>query len=240
MILEADLHTHTIASTHAYSTISENCRWAAQYGLKAVAMTDHAMNMPDSPHVWHFENLKALPRSIDGVVVLKGIEANIINSAGELDVDDKLLSKLEWVVASMHKWTYPPESEEEHTKAYLSLCDNKYVDVIGHCTTDMFPFDMEKCVKKFKEYDKLVEINESSIMNKKGSRKNSYELLRLCKKYEVPVVIDSDSHFCQSVGQVQNALNIAEEVCFSQKLVMNASWEKLREFILKKRPDLDI
>ena len=60
MKIQADLHTHTIASTHAYSTISENCIWAEKYGLKAVAMTDHAMKMPDSPHVWHFENLKAL------------------------------------------------------------------------------------------------------------------------------------------------------------------------------------
>lgn len=240
MILQADLHTHTIASTHAYSTISENCSWAAKYGLKAIAMTDHAMNMPDSPHVWHFENLKALPRTINGVIVLKGIEANIINSSGELDVDERLLSKLEWVVASMHKWTYSPETEEEHTNAYLSVCQNKNVDVIGHCTTDTFPFDMERCVKAFKEFEKLVEINESSIMNKKGSRKNSYELLRLCKKYEVPVVIDSDSHFCGTIGQMPNALQIADEVGFPQELVMNASWDKIREYILKKRPGLDI
>ena len=35
MKLQADLHTHTIASTHAYSTITENCEWAEKYGLKA-------------------------------------------------------------------------------------------------------------------------------------------------------------------------------------------------------------
>lgn len=51
MHLQGDMHTHTIASTHAYSTITENCQWAEKYGMKGIAMTDHAMNMPDSPHI---------------------------------------------------------------------------------------------------------------------------------------------------------------------------------------------
>lgn len=41
MHLQGDMHTHTIASTHAYSTITENCQWAAKYGMKGIAMTDH-------------------------------------------------------------------------------------------------------------------------------------------------------------------------------------------------------
>lgn len=47
MHLQGDMHTHTIASTHAYSTITENCQWAAKYGMKGIAMTDHAMKMPE-------------------------------------------------------------------------------------------------------------------------------------------------------------------------------------------------
>ena len=54
MHLQGDMHTHTIASTHAYSTITENCQWAEKYGMKGIAMTDHAMKLPDSPHIWHF------------------------------------------------------------------------------------------------------------------------------------------------------------------------------------------
>ena len=114
-------------------------------------------------------------------------------------------------------------SAENNTKAYLALCENPYVDVIGHCTTDMFPFDMERCVKKFREYGKLVEINESSINNKKGSRRNSYELLRLCKKYEVPVTVDSDCHFCQYAGQIPSASLILEEIDFPKDLIINLS-----------------
>lgn len=240
MKLQADLHTHTIASTHAYSTITENCEWAAKYGLKAIAMTDHAMSMPDSPHIWHFANLGIIPRKISGVTVLKGIEANIINIDGELDVEDWLLSQMEWVVASMHGEVIKPDTKANITKAYLNLCQNPHVDVIGHCTGDMFYFDYETGVKAFKEYGKLVEINESSIINKKGSRKNCYELLKLCKKYEVPVVVDSDSHFCQNIGQTPNAVKIIEELDFPEKLIINTDWDKLRDFIINKRKKLDI
>lgn len=240
MKLQADLHTHTIASTHAYSTITENCEWAAKYGLKAIAMTDHAMSMPDSPHIWHFENLGIIPRKISGVTVLKGIEANIINTEGELDVDNKLLNSLEWVVASMHSQVIKPDTEESITQAYLNVCRNPHVDVIGHCTSDQFYFDYETAVKSFKEYEKLIEINESSIINKKGSRKNCYELLKLCKKYDVPVVVDSDSHFCQNIGQTPNAVKIIEELDFPEKLIINTDWDKLRDFIINKRKKLDI
>lgn len=240
MKLQADLHTHTIASTHAYSTIMENCQWAEKYGVKAIAMTDHAMAMPDSPHKWHFENLRCLPRKICGVTVLKGIESNIIDIDGNIDVPNWMLGKLEWIVASMHGEAIKPDTVENITNAYLKVCKNPYVDVIGHCTSDEFFFDYEKCVKAFKEYEKLVEINESSIINKAGSRKNCYELLKLCKKYEVPVVVDSDAHFCQNIGQCPNALQIIDEVGFPTELVYNADWNKIREHILKKHSDIDI
>ena len=47
----ADMHTHTLASDHAYSTISENAASAAKAGLSYLGMTDHCINMEDSPHI---------------------------------------------------------------------------------------------------------------------------------------------------------------------------------------------
>ncbi len=238
MKIIGDLHTHTVASTHAYSTITENCRSAAERGIKVVAMTDHWGEMPDSPHIWHFENLRILPRQICGVTVLKGVETNIINNNGQFDMPRKTLEKLEWVVASMHRQVYEPSTVENHTRAYIKAAQDPIVDVIGHCTTDLFPIDFEKCVKAFKEYEKLVEINESSILYKKGSLKNSYELLRLCKKYEVPVVFDSDGHFCELIGVVDTAVKIAEEVGFPEELVVNADYDRLMGYIRKRHPEI--
>ena len=82
--LQADLHTHTIASTHGYSTITEMATAAAQQGLKLLAITDHGPASPDAPHLWHFHNYKILPRRIAGVWLLKGVEANIVDEYGSL------------------------------------------------------------------------------------------------------------------------------------------------------------
>lgn len=234
------MHTHTMASTHAYSTITENCRAASEIGLKAVAMTDHYTMMPDSPHHWHFQNIRVLPRCLYGVTILKGAEVNIYNYNGDVDMDDELLSKMEWVVASYHKYTFKELSRDPNTvtQGYINLCRNPYIDVIGHPTTDYFPFDYETAVKAFKEYDKLVEINESSIKLKKGSAKNVVPIIEMCKKLEVPIVVNSDAHFWDAVGSVPTAEKILSDLDFPKKLIANADWDELRERIMKKRPDI--
>lgn len=240
MKLQADMHTHTIASTHAYSTITENCKWASLNGIKAVAMTDHGVNMPDSPHIWHFENQRILPRKIEGTVVIKGIEADIIDFDGSIDVPKWLLKDLEWVIASMHKQTTPSGSEEEITLAYENVMKDPNVDMIGHPTTDFFKCDLDRLAKMAKEYNKIIEINESSVVWKKGSRENSYTLLRACMKYGTMISVDTDSHFCQLIGKTPEVSKIIEEVGFPESLIINSDWEKLRAWISEKRGIADL
>jgi putative hydrolase len=51
-----DLHTHTIASGHAYSSLKENIEAAAERGLTALGISDHAPAMPGTCHSFHFGN----------------------------------------------------------------------------------------------------------------------------------------------------------------------------------------
>ena len=44
----ADLHTHTIASGHAYGTITEMVHAAALKNLPILGITEHAPSMPGS------------------------------------------------------------------------------------------------------------------------------------------------------------------------------------------------
>ena len=52
-----DLHIHTVASGHAYSTIEEIARAAGEKGLEIIAITDHTAGMPGGAHDFHFQNL---------------------------------------------------------------------------------------------------------------------------------------------------------------------------------------
>ena len=61
-----DLHTHTIASGHAYNTLYEMAQAAADKGLAVYGCSEHAPSMPGTCHEFYFTNFKVLPRVIRG------------------------------------------------------------------------------------------------------------------------------------------------------------------------------
>ncbi len=63
MDILVDLHTHTVNSGHAYSTLTENVTAAVAHGLKAIGITDHGPALPGGAHDYHFWNLRVLPDS---------------------------------------------------------------------------------------------------------------------------------------------------------------------------------
>jgi putative hydrolase len=122
------------------------------------------------------------------------------------------------------------------TNAYINIAkNNELVDVIGHCTTDYFPFDYEKTLKYFKEYNKLVEINESSIVFKKGSRINCYEILKLCKRFEVPIIVNTDCHYCELIGKVPESEKMIADLDFPKELILNRKLDYVLDYINAKR-----
>ena len=80
-----DMHTHTLASGHAYNTIYEMVKEAARKDIPMLGITEHAPKMPGSCHKIYFMNLKTLQREIFGVRVLFGAELNILDAEGSVD-----------------------------------------------------------------------------------------------------------------------------------------------------------
>lgn len=230
----ADTHCHTVASTHAYNTVDENAAYASKIGLKALAITDHGPAMSDGAHPWHFQNLRILPRTIDGVLILRGAEVNITDFEGSIDLDEYTLNFLDWVIASFHHPVCAPSTKEDHTKAYLKIAQNPHVTVIGHCGTADYDYDHEKVVKAWKEYGKIVEINEGSTRVRKSSWNNCLDIAKLCKKYEVPIVVNSDAHYKTNIGDFQKSEMMLKEINFPETLILNADEERFFETIKKQ------
>ena len=85
MRFEADTHSHTLASGHAYSTIKEMAAAAEAKGLKALALTEHAPKMPGTCGLFYFQNLDVVPRKCGGIRLLMGAEVNIMDETGRID-----------------------------------------------------------------------------------------------------------------------------------------------------------
>ena len=236
MNIIADLHTHTVASTHAYSTITEMVKAANDKGLYCLGVTDHGMTMVGAPDEIYFRNLHVLGEYIDGVRVLKGIEANIADFNGRLDANDKLLKHLEWVVASLHSITIDDgePNVEKCTSAYLGVCDNPYVNVIGHSGSDYYAYDYETVVKRCAQTSTLIEINSSALRNGRSNIKNCVKIAELCKKHNARVVVDSDAHILTDVANLPEALSMLESINFPSELVVNSNVENPKEYFKEK------
>lgn len=231
----ADLHIHTIASGHAYSTVLEIAQAAAAKGLAMIALTDHGPKMPGAPHPYHFGNLAALPDVICGVRVLKGIEANVMNYEGGLDLEAARLAKLDIVLAGLHTYCAPNGSVEDNTRMMIEAMKNCWVDVIVHPGNPEYPVDEEVIVKAAVEHDVALEINNSSLtVSRQGSMPHCDNIASLAKRFGAKVIVGTDSHFCQSVGDFDAAAILLEKNGIRPEQVINTSVDKVRAHLTRR------
>ena len=232
MKIIADLHTHTIASTHAYSTVTENAAEAERKNLAVMGITDHGVKSSDSPHIYYFINLRRVPRKLGNVTILRGVEANIdINGNLDMDEHPKIFDRLDYAIASMHASTMEMgHTKEEYTAAWLKVIANPHVDILGHMGDPRYPFDIDTVIKEVAKAGKIVEINNSSPETRKGSEPICIEIIETCKKYGVNVTLSSDAHFWSMVGQLDRAMSIIRQTDYPQELVINSSVEQLEAY----------
>ena len=102
MKIELDVHTHTIASGHAFSTLQEMAQAAADKGLKVLGITEHSPGVPGTCHPIYFRNLHVVPRRMYGVELLLGAEINILDGKGNLDLDEDYMKMLDIRIAGIH------------------------------------------------------------------------------------------------------------------------------------------
>lgn len=234
--LVGDLHVHTIGSNHAYSTVLEIASAARDKGLEIVAITDHGPAMPDGPHPYFFGNIRVLPKEIYGVRILKGVEANIINEKGELDLDEYYLQKLDIVLAGFHTHCFPYNDREKCTEAALNALNNPYVDIIVHPGNPEFPIDYEILVKTAADKGICLEINNSTFCgSRRGSEDNCRKIAELIAFYGCNVVIGSDSHFAWDVGRFEKAMDAVISAGVKEEKILNTSSEKIMSYLCRKR-----
>ncbi len=235
MKIVVDLHNHTSASDHAYSSIEEIAKEAQKKGLKYVGITDHGPEMPGEPNLSHIENMRVLPLRIHGVEILRGVEANILDQDGNLDVPDSYIKNLDIVLAGLHNISKEFWDREGNTRALLNAMGNEDVDVIVHPGNPAFPINKEDFVLGAKKTKTLVEINNSSFLTSRaGSNKYCRKIALLCKEHKVPVVVNSDSHISFNVGRIGQALGLLESIEMPEELIINRSVEAFENYFKKK------
>ena len=238
MRVEIDTHTHTLASGHAYNTMNEMAKAAADKGLKGLAITEHAPEMPGTCHLYYFQNLRIVPRKRFGIELLLGTELNIMNAEGKVDLSEDVLKTLDIAIASIHIPCFRDERTVENvTAAYENVMENPYVDIIGHPDDGRYEVDYEALVQGAREYGKVLELNNHSMdpdCNRENAVENDTIMLEYCKKYRVPVVMDSDAHFDLLIGEFDLARDLLTKLDFPEELVLNRSVDAVKKYVNRK------
>lgn len=235
----SDIHTHSIASGHGTScTISDMAKKAASRGIRLLGITDHGPATLAAGTPSYFRSLTFSPKHRFGVELLYGIELNILNKNGEIDLEDELLSKLDYAIVSMHWQNYHSGSIIENTNAYIAAMKNPHIKILGHCDNPAFPTDYDTLAACAKENDVIFEINEASLAPygyRGNTQENCAKILHCCQKYQVPIVLSSDSHGTEHIGDFSYAAEFVHQTMFPEALILNNQIPALKVFLQTRK-----
>lgn len=230
---ELDIHTHTIVSGHAYGTIREMARAAADKGLKLLGFAEHGPGIPGACDPIYFAALEHAPRKAYGVELCYGCEINVLEG-GKLSLPERYMGMIDYGVVGIHQNCYVNQGVEANTENLISCMRHPRVFLVSHPDDDHTPLDYEKLVAAAKEYHVALEVNNSSLW-KQDRRLNcvrNYEtMLALCARRGVPIVVDSDAHDPLEVGELDLARDLLERVGFPEELILNLKTERFKKWI---------
>ncbi len=231
-----DGHTHTLACGHGYSTLTELVQGAVAANLEMMCMTEHAPGIPGAPGAMFFSNYRIIPREIMGVKLLLGIESNILDTQGNLDVPKRALEKnrLDIISASLHEYCIPPTNKKDHTEAVMAAMNHSYVDFICHLGNPNYPIDIKAVVAEAKKTNTMIEINNGSIFIRWGSLENCVEIAKECVAQEVPMIVGSDAHYHTDVGRFPYVDKIMDLAQVPDELIVNLDCKRLTDYLKAK------
>lgn len=227
-----DVHTHTLASGHAYGTIREMAQAAQGKGLALLGISEHAPGIPGTADPIYYYNLNTIPRNLFGVEIVHGCEINVLNS-GTLSLEQIYIDFLDYGIVGIHAHCYRDEGRGRNTENLISCMKHEKVFFVSHPDDDHTPLDYEALVDAAKKYHVALEVNNSSLV-KQDQRLNCVQnyktMLRLCMQYQVPIIVSSDAHDPSWVGEFTLAEELLDQVGFDKDLIINTSVEKFKRF----------
>jgi len=232
-MLNTDLHTHSIASGHAINTVYEMAKEAKNRGVALLGIIEHGPSMQGAPHKGYFWVSEQI-EELYGIRIVLGIEANILNESGDIDLGDKLLMKQKVVMAGLHSHTPYENSKSDNTKSIVEAMNNPYIKIISHPYRFKFPVDVEEIVVAACKTNTLLELNNQVFGNESENSLflESYrKMVSLCKKYGHPMIIGSDAHIATKIGNDGNIKKHWSYLGLSDEMIVNNYPENLREWI---------
>ncbi|MBQ1311399.1 MAG: phosphatase [Blautia sp.] len=235
----SDLHTHSIASGHGTRcTVQDMARAASEKGLKLLGITDHGPATSGAGTPSYFRSLACSPRERFGIELLYGVELNLMDREGTVDLPEELLSRMDYAILSMHIQNYRPGTREENTRALMeAMRRHPGIKILGHCDDARYPVDYAVLARAARENHVIFEINEASLAPdgyRGDTRKQDAAILESSLKEGLPVLLSSDSHGTEKIGDFTFSSEFVHGALFPEEQILNNRLSFLRAFLLDR------
>jgi DNA polymerase (family 10) len=222
--INGDLHVHSNWSDGT-SPIEEIARAAQKRGYQYVAICDHSKSLKithgldESRLMKQIEEIDRINEKMKGFQILKGTEVDILND-GRLDLSEKVLEKLDLVVAAVHIGF--KQEKEKMTKRIVRALENPFVDVLAHPSgrllgaRDPYEVEIDEVMEAAKQYGKALEINayfERLDLDDIHCRK--------AKEMGIPLAIGTDSHHVDQMWMISLGVAVARRGWLETPNILN-------------------
>ena len=227
-MLKIDLHLHTIASGHAYNTILEYINQAKKNRMKIIGFSDHGPGINETlASEVYFRELYRIPKVVNEVRVLKGVEANF-NSNGGIGLLERDFEGLDYVMAGLHKSAiFKERGIKKNTDAIIKAIKSGKINIISHPNKmSSHGTDIEAVAEAACKNNMLLEVNINYLsarwLEKHPENITGLEkMIKIVKQHKQKVIVGSDAHCIWELGDDVPLKKIKKQVGLTEDMIIN-------------------
>ncbi|MBD3420756.1 MAG: PHP domain-containing protein [Chitinivibrionales bacterium] len=232
-MLEVDLHAHSHFSLCGNHSVLEMLQRAGDNGMLGLAITDHGPALNGRLNSTFFDRLHD---PIPGIRLLKGVEANILDKKANTDFPGKFLPFCDIVLAGIHEQCLSGVAEREYTDLLIKTMNvNPYVDIITHPDNYGQYIDYQKLAAAARDRGVALELNNSKTALKRLPAERTRALITACKETGCRMVVCSDAHAVNEVGDDRAVAPLLQQAEFPEELLITAHAQSVFDFIRERR-----
>ena len=232
-MLEVDLHAHTSFSKCGIHSHIEMLSRAAEMGMKGVAITDHGPTLGGRVISTLFERLHD---PVPGVRFLKGMECNILEQTGCIDLPSNLLKYLDIVLLGLHPNTPKGLKPKDYTRMLVAAVENNpCVDVLSHINDPVYPVEFQPLAALARDNGLAIELNNSKTLLGRADNSSTRSLVETCAREGCRVAVTSDAHSVNELGRDESVAPFINAAGFPSELLVTRNAEAAYGFIEERR-----
>jgi putative hydrolase len=230
-MLKADLHIHSNHSGHAYGSIYDIIEEARRKKMEMIAITDHGPSMAGTSGPIHFYMGNRKP-VYDDIQLLWGIEANLIDAHGTLDIPEGAESRLDLVILGIHPFTqFDDLGKLKNTNSLIKAIEkNPCINFMAHPMHYYVEYEFEPVWDAALSHNVFLELNLSYLT--RYSRDNGAEfktLVDYVKKNNTKLIVNTDSHFLHEIGDDSMLTKYRDKIGLEDSLILNNDLDELKK-----------